>query len=173
MIGEYKCPVCAVYFTPKKKNQVYCCKKCSDKAYKKRASARKFEKIQIDRKATCPVCGKEFIKTNSKSVLCGSYNCRIEWNRVLRNKRSKETIKRICPICGKEFEVPITSGMKFCSSKCRGKNRSTNKKEPVVRLVETRKTRKAKTSIQEISKAARDEGITYGQYVVKHGLYEE
>lgn len=157
MIGEYKCQVCAVYFTPKKKNQVYCCKKCSDKAYKKRVSERKFEKMQIDRKATCPVCGKEFIKYNIHSVLCGSYDCRVAWNKVLREKKKSQMVKKICSACGKEFDSPITSYSKCCSDKCRGIMKSKNRMEPVVRIVQTRKTRKPKTSLQEISRKAREE----------------
>lgn len=80
----------------------------------------------------------------------------------------KKTIKKPCEICGKVIEAP-KGRQKYCSNDCkraaayrqharyRGKKQPTNKENM--------------NALVEIARKAKEEGLSYGQYCQKHGLY--
>lgn len=82
--------------------------------------------------------------------------------------------KKICPICGKEF----TNGRrKYCSEECtkESNRRNTRKKdrerdEKLKKRPKTMKKKKGKklNALELTAKAAREAGMTYGQYVAQH-----
>ena len=82
---------------------------------------------------------------------------------------------KICKICGAKF-IPRNSKMFTCGSeecqRLRG-NKSANEKHEKEKAQKVRKARKQaerKAKIVDIAVAARQEGMTYGQYVAMHGL---
>lgn len=77
-------------------------------------------------------------------------------------------INRTCDMCGKEF-VAIRGNQRYCSAKCREKARAANIKKY---QVPTKTSKKPALSIAQINELARAEGLNYGAYCAKHGLYK-
>ena len=80
---------------------------------------------------------------------------------------------KICYICGKPFRAHHCEI--YCSEKCRkeGTNRYITERRNLLYgndLKDEKPKEKPKLSIGEISVLARKEGLTYGQYIVKHNL---
>ena len=79
-----------------------------------------------------------------------------------------------CAYCGKTF-IPKNSKQKYCSVACRDKNKKKRIKENPDKYTyyrERKTRRKAKgTDLGRINEKARAEGLTYGQYVAKYGLW--
>lgn len=83
----------------------------------------------------------------------------------------------VCKICGKPFEARH-SNTKYCE-KCRKKKaemashvRSAEEqaKYAYQKTIEQMRAKRNGPSISEIVKAAKEEGVTYGEYVKKHRL---
>lgn len=107
----------------------------------------------------CPMCGKEFEKTNAQKFC--SATCRKRYNTEKARKKYYTSVKIFeCGWCGLFFQ----SGKKeeYCCEECRqkGENRKRSR------------GRKSKNtlSLEAIAVAAHKEGLTYGQYVAKYGL---
>jgi hypothetical protein len=77
---------------------------------------------------------------------------------------------RACAVCGNIF-IPKKANSKYCGEKCAGKAYSEKYKRcKKKRKAEQEKRMEAQRSITDIAVAARQAGMTYGQYVVKMGL---
>ena len=83
----------------------------------------------------------------------------------------------VCPICGKSF-IKKVANRKYCSNDCRKENvRSKSedyKWKYQVKYKQQRKEKKKKqrrVSLSDIMKQANKEGLQYGEYCLKHGLY--
>ena len=83
----------------------------------------------------------------------------------------------VCPICGKSF-IKKVANQKYCSNDCRKENvRSKSedyKWKYQVKYKQQRKEKKKKqrrVSLSDIMKQANKEGLQYGEYCLKHGLY--
>ena len=114
----------------------------------------------------CANCGKSFkIKFRGGKKYC-SEKCRKKFY-------DKPKPVKKCENCGKKFTGRRT---KYCSEFCR-------KKAKIAKMTESRKVdfeavkpkvmkpkTKPKLSLEEVAKLANDAGLTYGQYVGKHGL---
>lgn len=78
-----------------------------------------------------------------------------------------------CEICGKLFDA-WNNRQKFCSDDCRYKHKLQQGavfREVYKSQEQKQKSRKKKKpTLTEISAAARQAGMTYGQYVAKMGL---
>lgn len=98
-----KCKLCGNEFEPNHGKQIYCCRKCSDKAKHERY---KIEKLKY--KKVCPNCGLEFETINEKQIYC-SKKC------TALITENKIVIKK-CLSCDKEFEGKRNS--LYCSTKC-------------------------------------------------------
>lgn len=68
-----------------------------------------------------------------------------------------QKINKKCVICGAEMFA--IKQQKYCCDECRR-----------VGIKENQQKRKAK-ELCDIAKAAKAEGLSYGQYCLKHGLY--
>lgn len=91
--------------------------------------------------AVCPICGKQFVKSNPQSLYC-SLECREEAKRISRQKynmkKSGENVSTKdvmnirkhnykCAYCGRTFRG--RNGAKFCSDKCRSEANREYQKE--------------------------------------------
>lgn len=105
----------------------------------------------------CRNCGKEFVREKNSQKYC-SVQCRDEYykreNRNLTNKYE-------CKWCGVEFKS--LRKRKYCCDRCRLKANG--------RLLSVPK-KKAKNfmSIEEVARASREAGLSYGLYVAQMGL---
>ena len=121
----------------------------------------------------CERCGEMMFSVASNQKYCP--NCRkaveVEYRQALSENRREErkwrTVEKHCEFCGKAFE---TSNMKkiYCSPECCSKAHNAaggrSMLEPLRRMP-------PKISADEVTAAANAEGLSYGQYSVKHGLY--
>lgn len=100
----------------------------------------------------CPVCGKEFVR-HHKQKYC-SEKCRNEYWR-----RPKT---RTCQYCLKPY---AGSGSSYCSTECRLKANGQMPDDAIdiQRFAPT-------LSLAEVIALAKAEGLTYGQYIMKHKL---
>ena len=115
---------------------------------------------KIDIVKTCAHCGKEFHASHVQAKYCSEecrtavqkeQNARAVAARKLRFKQSGGYSK--CEVCG----TPIYGyGRKCCSRKCYAERKKRAE----------RPTKKAFPSLYEIEMAARERGLTYGQYMV-------
>lgn len=73
---------------------------------------------------------------------------------------------KTCGICGKIF--PGFHSAKYCSDECKAE---AVRRQERARTEKRRELRRPKNmSIVEIARAARAEGLQYGEYVAKYGL---
>ena len=81
--------------------------------------------------------------------------------------------KKKCGVCGKEFDG-WNKNQRYCSDAC--KNEAHRQRGEIyranARLKEEQKKAEAnkKKALEEIATAARNAGMTYGQYVARMGL---
>lgn len=80
-----------------------------------------------------------------------------------RGERKAKLVKKVCAVCGKSFETDC-GARKYCSHECR--------KEAECRQYEERYARKiakkeSMTRLAENGRAAREAGLSYGQYMAK------
>lgn len=110
------------------------------------------------RKLICPVCQEEFVTDRNAQVYC-SARCRRRME-AKKKRDSKPTIRTFtCDWCGKEFLSDRRK--KYCSKECRFRANGRGPKKKKV---------PPKMSLEEIARASREAGLTYGQYVAKMGL---
>ena len=113
------CAYCSSCFVSTRKNKIYCSKKCSDLASKKRRGI----KCNLSRepyKKICDVCGKEFETFRDADKRCSQECIRIGKNRKPGNYHG---IKKNCAICGDLFiafkDDRRTCGKEECKKKYR------------------------------------------------------
>ncbi|MEG1185994.1 MAG: hypothetical protein RSD63_10220, partial [Eubacterium sp.] len=112
-----KCKICGKKIPKGYKRKFYCSDECARNA--KNEQAKKWGRAHAkgkgkEKKITCPICKKEFIKTHNK-VYC-SLDCSIAAAKI-KNKngyKKKEKQEKTCPICGKVFMG--NSKRKYCSN---------------------------------------------------------
>lgn len=122
----------------------------------------------------CINCGKEFkIKFRSNEKYCSTECCQ----EFYRNKNKEQ---RFCLICGKELPARRRS---YCSDECRRKGiiafsmekHKEEYKKPKAEVVEKPRRKRGRPKkgqrLQDINALARAEGLTYGQYCAKYGIY--
>lgn len=116
----------------------------------------------MDINKKCVACGKEFTPNRGKQIYC-SAECRIKRN---SNKRKIECTQRkfICQYCKKVFVSKMKK--KYCSFECCTKANTKTKTKTRRRI-----TAFPSLSIEQINKLAREQGLTYGQYMTK--IYAE
>lgn len=123
----------------------------------------------------CVKCGA-FVEhpVNNQQKYC--FTCSKAHQRKFR--KLKQSVQ--CEICGEVF-APRVWNQKFCD-KCRPlskkkyyfetdyKNHTVHRK-PVFESFEKKKNKSAHRDVDKIALAASKAGMTYGQYVLKNGLY--
>lgn len=123
----------------------------------------------------CGVCGKPFIPAGRNCKYC-SEQCR-ETQRISYSKAKWQEKKaanrerlgtRICLVCGTEF-APKHGIIVTCSQECQAKrNRQKSKslrEEYKSYKAETKEKEKAKMSLSEANRRARELGLSYGKYM--------
>ena len=123
----------------------------------------------------CERCGEMMFSVAPNQKYCP--NCRkavdVEQQKAATEKRREErkrrTVEKHCEFCGKAFE---TSNRKkiYCSPECCSKAQNAAGGRIVL---EPPRRKPPKISADEVTAAANAEGLSYGQYSVKHGLYAD
>lgn len=127
MVYTIKCQQCGREFYAFRTDRQFCdeCRKARKREYgreHKKASRKATTKKpseQVHVEATCPVCGKKFIKKKNSTLLYCSRKCAIDhFNKVNRNRRREKRQKEIesrpqfmhtCKVCGKIFYNRISN----------------------------------------------------------------
>lgn len=121
----------------------------------------------------CLNCGKEIKITFRKEPKYCSHECCIKYHAKRQNEKRKRTRKKeqkFCIVCGKEL---IGRKRAYCSEECNRQAINEKQSEYKRVVVPTGKKKKPKLTIAQINELARKEGLNYGQYCAKHGLYTE
>ncbi len=117
MKEEKTCPICGKTFTAERRNQKYCCRNCSNKAYRrnqKKATQAYLARLKEGKtpfaERTCPVCGRQFTPSvaNQKccSGICSHERHKLNDRRNYEKKRqAKQAVKNETPV--KEMEEKI------------------------------------------------------------------
>ena len=122
----------------------------------------------------CERCGEMMFSVESNQKYCP--NCRkaveIEYqkakNEKRRNARKQRTVEKRCEYCGKTFETSRGNKI-YCSEECERKAQNASKN--ALMTYKRKRMPPPKISADEVTAAANAEGLSYGQYSVKHGLY--
>ena len=122
----------------------------------------------------CERCGEMMFSVASIQKYCP--NCRkaveVEHQKAKtekrRNARKLLTVEKHCEFCGKAFKTSRGNKI-YCSSECCSKAKNAAGGRPM--LEPPRRMPPPKISADEVTAAANAEGLSYGQYSVKHGLY--
>ena len=122
----------------------------------------------------CERCGEMMFSVASIQKYCPT--CRkaveVEHLQALSEKRQEErklrTVEKHCEFCGKAFETRSRKKI-YCSPECCSKANNAAGGTPM--LEPPRRMPPPKISADEVTAAANAEGLSYGQYSVKHGLY--
>ena len=125
----------------------------------------------------CERCGEMLFRVPSIQKYCPT--CRkvvdVEQHKASNEKRKKaaksQTVEKRCEFCGKTFRTSRGNKI-FCSFDCcRKAHNAQNAAEGTHILEPPRRMPPPKISADEVTAAANAEGLSYGQYSVKHGLY--
>lgn len=111
------CEWCGCKYTRNRKTK-YCSNECMMEYCKR---SRKIKTADVNYKSpskkykhTCPICGKEYIGSTSKTKSCKE--CRFDM--ILDTKRN-QIIKKKCVWCGREFQINgVSARQRFCSKTC-------------------------------------------------------
>ena len=122
----------------------------------------------------CERCGEMMFSVASIQKYCP--NCRkaveVEQRKAKTEKRREArkrlTVEKHCEFCGKAFETSSRKKI-YCSPECCSKAKNAAGGRPM--LEPPRRMPPPKISADEVTAAANAEGLSYGQYSVKHGLY--
>ena len=122
----------------------------------------------------CERCGEMMFSVASIQKYCP--NCRkavdVEQQKAATEKRRKErkpnAVEKRCEFCGKTFKTSRGNKI-YCSPECCSKAKNAAGGTPM--LEPPRRMPPPKISADEVTAAANAEGLSYGQYSVKHGLY--
>lgn len=108
----------------------------------------------------CEACGKKFETNTLKQKYC-SHKCATTAYRI---KKRSEIFRQVfnkekytCRWCGKQFDSSTPA--EYCSADCRKAHRANRKTS----------NKKNMKEIVRINELARKEGLTYGQYLARHG----
>ena len=122
----------------------------------------------------CERCGEMMFSVASIQKYCP--NCRkaveVEKRKARtekrRNARKRTLFEKRCEFCGKTFKTSRGNKI-YCSSECCSKAKNAAGGRSM--LEPPRRMPPPKISADEVTAAANAEGLSYGQYSVKHGLY--
>lgn len=98
--------------------------------------------------ASCRTCGIKFKPDSTHKVYC-STECRIEGEA----KDNRRIHMCTCLTCGTIFKA-VSDNIKYCSEQCDKSKRKTQ----------------SKLSVIEVARRAKDEGMSYGEYVAKYNI---
>lgn len=118
----------------------------------------------------CIQCGKEFTQRSACNFLCSDECKRLRKN-ALRRMHSRTVKKKICVECGNEFETTRVS-IVTCSQKCKDERhrRMAREKNRIyfARKKQEKQMAKKDNKLGDIEAKAREQGMSYGQYVAMY-----
>lgn len=120
----------------------------------------------------CNFCGKEFESRHPAVQYC-SKSCKNKAQRRRRRQREAAArgyvYHRVCRHCKKEFDVH-DHRVNYCSVECRSKAakeyRVVYNRRYAEKVAEREEKKKAIPSLSEVARLAREQGLTYGQYMI-------
>ena len=121
----------------------------------------------------CERCGEMLFRVPSIQKYCPTCRKAVEVehrkaeNEKRREERKKLTVEKRCVNCGKTFETSRGNKI-YCSEECERKAQNAAGR---TKAQEPERMPPPRLSADEVTAAANAEGLSYGQYSVKHGLY--
>lgn len=107
----------------------------------------------------CRYCSIEFEPIRSTQLDC-SPKCRHRWHQAMSAEKSGKIVyERVCVKCGKTFRT--TNEAESLCIDCRPRKKRDYNKKP---------KKSKKSMIGEISKLARESGMSYGKYVAMQSM---
>lgn len=108
----------------------------------------------------CKFCGKPFETDNSKKVFC-RWECTREFGKIRAREYYREYSKQYkytkrCQHCGKLFQAGRNK--LYCSKEC---------KSAALTKTQVPKKKRQVMSLSQVARAAREVGMSYGEYVRK------
>ena len=95
------CPVCGTSFETQKKNKIYCCEACGNRALRRKKMGRSISDVDFKKEynalkviCICPICGKEFEKHPNNRMLYCSEECQIIGQKAYKHEYGKEYNKK-------------------------------------------------------------------------------
>ena len=77
------CPVCGTSFETQKKNKIYCCEACGNRALRRKKMGRSISDVDFKKEynalkvtCICPICGKDIVWNSTRQVEPCSKECR-------------------------------------------------------------------------------------------------
>lgn len=134
-------------------------------------------------KKVCKKCGNEFKTDNARFNYCDcvgvtreerTINIRKIISDKRREKRGEEALQRpktkkvICIDCRSEFELLVYGRKTERCVPCRKKHAIMKKAESRKKYVNNKEKNKVEISFDEVMKAAKEKGLTYGKYVSQY-----
>lgn len=122
----------------------------------------------------CERCGEMLFRVPSIQKYCPNCRKAVEAGyrqasyEKRRNARKSNAVEKRCEFCGKTFKTSRGNKI-YCSEECCHKAQNAAGGTPM--LEPPRRMPPPKISADEVTAAANAEGLSYGQYSVKHGLY--
>ena len=122
----------------------------------------------------CERCGEMMFSVASIQKYCPNCHKAVEVGyrqasrEKRRNARKSNAVEKRCEFCGKTFKTSRGNKI-YCSLECCYKAKNGADGTPM--LEPPRRMPPPKISADEVTAAANAEGLSYGQYSVKHGLY--
>lgn len=112
------CDICGAMYTPVRRTQRYCSKKCSNRQSNLYRA--------VKRKKVCKYCGKDMTGTMDRAKIC-SDECRIAlrkdqmkiYNAKARQARRSGLPTRFCKYCENPLDKVLHRGKLYCSVTCR------------------------------------------------------
>ncbi len=120
-------------------------------------------------KQKCAVCGTPF-EAHRNKIYC-SKECAVRAAEETRIRRLRERGSYVvgdiitCPVCGKNFMFS-SGGKKYCSAECQRKARKLG----ISKATPMSPRKKRPSTLAEVERKSREEGMSYGEYVVKYGI---
>lgn len=144
-----KCEICGKEFEPRSNRQKACSPKCAAEQNRRGCAAQR-KKQEADNGAAryCVICGGKLPREEWSRLKCGA----------CANAKKKIKTERYCHVCGKVFSAEEGERRYICSEGCADRKARW-------------KGKKARSmSCAEVQRAAQAEGLSYGKYVLKHGI---
>lgn len=169
------CEWCGDEFVTFRSSKKFCCKDCCKQAdLLKKKWKRQAERIIYDEQ-TCIICGMKFIPKSKNQVTCGGdcshKNVLIKnTERQIRYRLEKQKHEKVfepkkCIVCNKVF-VPTSPKQKICGSpEC--KRLRTRELDNIKVKKKYVPKKKAGPTLAELAAAAREKGMTYGEYIAR------
>ena len=161
------CPECGKEFVRDGtcSRKVYCTRRCKGRARSREWRARNRGGVKV-----CPVCQKEFEKSNrkycsddcmrvAKNEQNKRYTARIRAQREPRVKVERVKVVAVCEVCGNEFVKP-RSNARYCSEKC-GEDAQRKRMRERLRLAREEKAKVEK----KVEKKVTGQSVNYAERV--------